>query len=299
MLDRDEAKMSIENQSNRLAEWLAQTIKDFVNQSPENSIKNMQNDRAWGDPLVGFSRSDDPLYEEYKKQIGPFYWTPLEIFNHSFPGLSAKANQLTVVSWILPQTEATKSEHRKQLDQPGERWVRSYVYGERFNNQLREHLEIVCRQAGLAAVAPVLSKLWERKTSSRYGFASTWSERHAAYAAGLGTFGLCDGLITAKGKAVRCGSVVVNARIPVSRRPYEDHHEYCLFFSKRSCGKCVNRCPAGAISPDGHDKIKCKDYTRGTVLPFTKSLYGLEAHPCGLCQTKVPCESKIPLSDKD
>jgi hypothetical protein len=36
-------------------------------------------------------------------------------------------------------------------------------------------------------------------------YASSWSERHAAHAAGLGTFGLCDGLITAKGKAMQGG----------------------------------------------------------------------------------------------
>lgn len=290
--------MATENQPDQLADWLTQTIKDFVNQSPENSIKNMQNDRAWDDPLVGFSRGDDPLYEEYKRHIGAFYCTPMEIFSLSFPDLSVKADQLTVASWILPQTNATKFEHRKQRDQPGERWVRSYVYGEQFNNLLREHLETACRRAGFAAVAPVLSTFWERRLSSKYGFASTWSERHAAYAAGLGTFGLCDGLITPKGKAVRCGSVVVNARISVSQRPYENHHEYCLFFSKGTCGKCIERCPAGAITPEGHDKTKCKDYTRGTVLTFTKSHYGLEAHPCGLCQTMVPCESKIPLSSK-
>jgi hypothetical protein len=45
--DRDEVKMNGRYQSNQLAQWLTQAIKDFVNQSPENSIKNMQNDRGW------------------------------------------------------------------------------------------------------------------------------------------------------------------------------------------------------------------------------------------------------------
>ena len=38
--------------------------------------------------------------------------------------------------------------------------------------------------------------------SEKYAYASTWSERHAAYAAGLGTFGLSDGLITAAGQGM-------------------------------------------------------------------------------------------------
>ena len=45
------------------------------------------------------------------------------------------------------------------------------------------------------------------KMSEKYGMASCWSERHAAFVSGLGTFGLCDGLITPVGKAMRCGSV--------------------------------------------------------------------------------------------
>jgi hypothetical protein len=44
-----------------------------------------------------------------------------------------------------------------------------------------------------------------------------------AYAAGLGTFGLCDGLITARGKAMRTGSVVARLEIDASPRPYDDH----------------------------------------------------------------------------
>jgi epoxyqueuosine reductase len=45
------------------AAWIEATIKTFINSSPENSLKNETNDRAWADPLVGFSRGDDPLYQ--------------------------------------------------------------------------------------------------------------------------------------------------------------------------------------------------------------------------------------------
>jgi epoxyqueuosine reductase len=47
-------------------------------------------------------------------------------------------------------------------------------------------------EAGYPAVAPVLSPEWEWRESERHVFASNWSERHAAYASGLGTFGLCQ-----------------------------------------------------------------------------------------------------------
>jgi len=53
--------------------------------------------------------------------------------------------------------------------------------------------------------------------SEGYTFASTWSERHAAHTFGIGTFGLCDGLITSRGKAMRCGSLVANIQIPSTK----------------------------------------------------------------------------------
>jgi len=142
----------------------------------------------------------------------------------------------------------------------------------------------------------MLSPLWETKISKRYGFASTWSERHAAYASGLGTFGLCDGLITPKGKAMRCGSVVAHIKIPPTKRSYNDHHAYCLFFSEGICGKCIQRCPAGAITEKGHDKVKCEKHLQITR-DYVRSHFGFEGYGCGLCQTGVPCESKIPTEN--
>ena len=67
--------------------------------------------------------------------------------------------------------------------------------------------------AGIEAVAPLLSPHWARSDQGPYAPCSNWSERHAAYAAGLGTFGLCDGLITPVGKAMRTGSVVAAVKI--------------------------------------------------------------------------------------
>jgi epoxyqueuosine reductase QueG len=276
------------------AGWLETIIKDFVNRSPENTLQNRENERAWADPLVGFSKGDDPLYKEYKEKIGSFYWTPSEIFNKTFTELKVEPDQLRVISWILPQVQATKSDNRKQTLYPSERWARARIYGEESNDKLREHVVAILQDSGFEAVAPMLSPLFERKTSERYGFASTWSERHAAHASGLGTFGLCDGLITPKGKAMRCGSVVAHIKISPTNRPYQDHQAYCLFFTQGICGKCIQRCPAKAITETGHDKVRCRKYIRSVTANYVKSHYGFDGYGCGLCQTGVPCESKIP-----
>jgi len=278
-----------------LEAWLQDIILDFIENSPENTLQGPFDEKAFENPLVGFSRGDDPLFEDYKIHVGAFHWTPLEIFTQTFPGLGVKAGELGVISWILPQTAATKKDNRKESTYPAERWARARIFGEEVNVKLRKHVVAKLQTAGYQAVAPMLSPHWGWQKSDPFVYASNWSERHAAYASGLGTFGLCDGLITPRGKAMRTGSVV--ARIPVrpSARPYTDHHEYCLYFTKGICGKCIDRCPVAAVSETGHDKIKCLQHLMPVSQDYVKTHYGFDGYGCGLCQTKVPCESKIPV----
>jgi epoxyqueuosine reductase len=277
------------------AQWIERTIRDFINHSGENTLQNKESDRAWADPLVGFSKGNDPLYEKFKEVVGEFHWTPEEIFQKTFPGSGASAGELTVISWILPQTDATKVDNRKETKFPAERWARARIFGEEVNVKLRHHVVTALQAAGIEAMAPMLSSLWERKAGVRFVFSSTWSERHAAYASGLGTFGLCDGLITPKGKAHRCGSVIARLQIPPTPRPYTEHQAYCLFYAKGTCGKCIDRCPVGAITKSGHDKTKCVNYLHPGTDDYILANFGFKGYGCGLCQTAVPCESKIPV----
>lgn len=276
------------------AEWLSSLIKDFTATSPLNSLKNASNDKAWDEPLVGFSRGDDPLWTVFKDKVGPFHWTPLEIFDLTFPTDSAGAGDLTVISWILPHIERTKADLRRETKNPAERWVRARLYGEAFNEELRRHVVDNLAKAGHPAVAPTLSPAFKNRQSERYGAASTFSERHAAYTAGLGTFGLCDGLITAKGKAVRCGAVVARIQIPPTPRPYDYHRAYCLFYADGGlCGRCIDRCPGKAVSISGHDKAACQKQL-GVTTQYTEKQFGISGYGCGFCETKTPCESGIP-----
>jgi len=288
--------MKEEERKKNPGKWVESIIRDFINHSPENTLKNAANEKAWADPLVGFSRGDDPLYQAYKVHVGPFHWTPLELFQLTFPQSKVGADHLTVISYVLPQMEKTKSDMRKETVNPSVSWARARIFGEEVNVKLRQHVADTLKAAGIEAVAPMLSPLWERKTSERYGFASTWSERHAAHASGLGTFGLCDGLITPRGQAMRCGSVIARMQIPPTPRPYTDHQAYCLFFSRGICGKCIQRCPADAVTKSGHDKIKCRAYLDKTR-EYVTSNFGFEGYGCGFCQTGVPCESKIPMEE--
>jgi epoxyqueuosine reductase len=273
-------------------EWIVATIEALW-AAPGNDMQRGQPERAWGQPLVGFASGADALWTQYKTVVGPFHWTPLEAWQRAFPDERVVPEVLTVISWILPQTEATRCDQRTQTTYPAERWARTRVYGEQFNHQLRHDVAQALTDAGYPAVAPMTHPEWRVEDSEQYVYASTWSERHAAYAAGLGTFGLCDGLITPVGKAMRAGSVVARVSLAPTPRPYTDHHAYCLFYANGTCGECIDRCPVGAISEAGHDKLKCEAHLNRTGRYVTET-YGFEGYGCGLCQVGVPCEARIP-----
>ena len=266
--------------------WIEDMLVQFVDTSPDNVVEG---ENIWDAPLIGFSRGDDPCYAFFKQDIGDFYLSPAELFAGEYPKSSVTNEELSVVSWVLPQTKLTKEENAAMDQYPGRRWAKARLYGEQFNRKLAAHLVKELQEQGYEAVAPILSALSGVRTSTKYGFASTWSERHTAYVSGLGTFGLCDGLITPVGKAMRCGSVIVRALVDPTVRKYESHHPYC-----QTCGLCITRCPVGAIDETGHDKLLCRQYVNQVTAPYIKEQYQLDIYGCGLCQTGVPCADRVP-----
>ena len=284
------------------SEWIAGAIREYTATSPRNSLKKDDDEKdkqwaaekAWEEPLIGFASGADALFNEYKDKVGPFHWTPLEIFSMAFPDTAAKPEELTVIAWILPARELVKGSLRKETVNPAEPWVRARIYGELFNEDLRRYAADLLTKSGYPAVAPVLVKEYAIRQSEKYALASTWSERHAAYAAGLGTFGLCDALITPKGKAMRCGAIVAKMPAAPTPRPYTDHHAYCLHFAKGACGACIARCAGKAITDKGHDKMACNKQL-GVTTKYAKEHYDIDGYGCGFCQTGTPCESGIPV----
>ncbi len=276
----------------QISNWINKWLDDINN----NSIMPKSNLRAFDKAQVGCAKGDDPLFSFIKTDIGPdFYWTPDQAFMAAFPDETVQAAELSVISWILPQTAHTKKANRQETELPSKEWSCARYYGEQVNEGLRQYVVKVFANQGIKACAPVLLPDWTKAMSDKYGFASSWSERHTAHVCGLGTFGLSDGLITRAGKAIRAGSVIVKKQINPTPREYTSHNQWCLFAAKGKCGVCIKRCPADAISNAGHDKVKCKSYIRQvTAAHVEKEQLGVRVNSCGLCQTKVPCENKNP-----
>ncbi|HEY5498566.1 MAG TPA: hypothetical protein VIK19_09535, partial [Syntrophales bacterium] len=128
-------------------------INKFLS-STHNSLQTISGEKAWEEALIGFSSGSDPLYQQLKFDIGSFYWTPLEIFSLAYPTISCKPEDLTIVSWVLPQTAATREDQRRQKKFPAERWSRSRNFGEETNLNLARHLAEILIHQGHPAVAP-------------------------------------------------------------------------------------------------------------------------------------------------
>jgi epoxyqueuosine reductase len=273
--------------------FIERAITKFVRESSSNRRK-VDGGRYFDSPLIGFASADDPLFKGYKKIIGRFHFSPRDLFDLTF-GKKDRNKELSVISWVLPISEDTRKANRKADKFPSLLWSHTRYFGEPFNAKLRDHVVSLLKRKGYKAVAPTRSPHFiHHMNAPKVGFTSNFSERHAAYVCGLGTFGLCDGFITTKGKALRVGVVVTDLVLTPSDKPYAHHHGNCLYYFNRTCKVCATRCPAGAITSKGHDKDRCFDFMHNVSIPAKKDEYGVKITGCGLCQTKVPCEFEIP-----
>lgn len=280
-----------------LAEEIKEVITGYVEKSPRNFCQHFKG-RYFEAPLVGFARGDDPIFDAIKDQVGPESMTPcLALANSARArGFSEeiKPEEVSVISWVLPINSLVREKQRLEKTGPAAEWSYTRNYGEEFNIDLRRRVAGWLEARGYLAAAPfILPEFRIINDPARRNFTSTWSERHTAYACGLGTFSLNDALITPRGIAHRLGSVVVRKVLPEAYRPYSGHMDYCI--ADLGCKSCIKRCPSMALSESGHDKDICHQTTyAGEEAAARRKRLGINKIGCGLCQVAVPCEDRIP-----
>ncbi|MCD8053112.1 MAG: 4Fe-4S binding protein [Lachnospiraceae bacterium] len=248
-------------------------------------------------PLLGVADAEDSLFQDMKRPgvIGPHYLLPGEWL----PGAR------TVISLFFPFTEAVRESNRRNREHASALWQHARIDGELALVAFKRRLAARLIAEGYEALVP--------SDDVRYQVtepvSSNWSERHAAFIAGLGTFGMSRGLITKRGMAGRFASVITTAVFSATKRPYTEVYEYCT-----RCGACARRCPAEAIHPErpmneAKDQVECGAYldilkqktkrgedTRppeeqdGYRPAYTRDYFG-----CGKCQVGVPCEAGRPV----
>jgi epoxyqueuosine reductase len=280
-------------------------IKEYVAASPANRLPNYNNEPVINEPLVGIADGYDPIFQEFKKEsiIGNYHLTPGEALmayleKQKKPACKNKPTSLSVISIAFTFPQNTRMSNTKDGKLAAPRW--SYAYGQAFKlmSETLSHLVSLLEATGYQAVAPVCTRPMSIMISADGLPYTDWSEKHAAYAAGLGTFGLNTSLITPSGLPVHCGSVITDLVVKSTPRAYDNHHAYCLFYQNGSCQTCAKHCPSGAVNIQAFDGKKCMFYAQNDLPKISRELNGETepgGHPmCALCQIRVPCETGIP-----
>jgi epoxyqueuosine reductase len=280
-------------------------MKDLIRECVTQAIVGNEHDwsdslgeRFFDEPLVNFASGDDPLFSEFKQIIGPWHKTPQEAFEAAHGCGSWRGG--TVVSWVMPWSKALRDSNRVCTERPSIEWTQAYNLSSKIlQKQVRAALLQEVERCGVQGVSPADAE-WFSIMDAPNGKTSPWSERHVGFVAGLGTFGLNNAFISEKGMAVVLNSVIINATLEPDQRVAKHHHADCLHFTAGGCGACMKRCPAEAISVNGHDKNRCMIFGYGPKAVSLAMERGVKGPAgCALCMVGVPCERRSPSTRRE
>ena len=261
----------------RIAEDIIGSDLNRVN--PENAlIPEIAGKQIFDMPIFGYGNPANPYFEGLRNLEDLRIKPPSEWLS------SVK----TVISVFFPYSSEMKESNKTKKDRPSYEWLHVRIDGQTLIGKFLRDVENKLRAEGFDAIAPTLDPRFIATSFSRPSpgipnHSSNWSERHAAYACGLGTFSLTKALITKKGSAGRLGSILTSVEMDFTKHTYKGLYDNCM-----KCGACIHRCPVSAISESGKDNTKCAAYL-ASILDRYEPYYG-----CGECQVRVPCENGIP-----
>lgn len=249
---------------------MTRLISQFIKDSDFNKVPEIGINKIYDQPLIAVASANDKLFAQLKNP-------DIIDKNHKNPTEWLKDAE-SVISYFLPFSAEIRKAN-KGAGLPAVEWLYGRIEGEECNKKLREFIVEEIFKRGGKAVAPALSLDFKVEHNK-----SNWSERHIAFIAGLGTFGLSKSLITEKGCAGRYGSIITNIELQTTIRQYEGLYDYCIM-----CGACISRCPVKAIHEEGKDDTVCQQFIDEEIYAKYAPRYG-----CGKCQTALPCEDANP-----
>ena len=298
---------------------LLKLATDFVSQSFFNRIGPQTPDaegyfglHVFDDPIMGVTTADDPYWAELLKPeaVGPQMLLPNQWLE------SARS----VVCFFLPISKQIKAYGKESFTEIKKEWLFARTDAHWVLMSMCEYVADQLKNAGYSYIIPQNDPRYtvrssaihepnemfisahalaendvykgfkvadnDKVSSSRFPlFNSNWSERHAGYTCGLGTFGLGANIITRVGTGGRLVSFVTDWEPEYyDTRPYTEIYEYCI-----RCGACIRRCPSGSISLEGgKDKSRCHSYWEKIGYKYAPRYH------CGTCVVDVPCEDGIP-----
>jgi epoxyqueuosine reductase QueG len=285
--------------------FLETAINEHIATSTTNRLPDYNNEPVTNKPLVGIADGYDHIFQYFKKEsiIGNFHLSPGEALATYLKKQKKNASEkqpsaLSVISVAFTFPKNTRLSNRPKSKMAATRW--RHAYGRAFGlmSETLSYVVSLLEASGYQAVAPVCTRPMSIMISPDGLPYTDWSEKHIAYAAGLGTFGLNTSLITPAGVPVHLGSVITDLALTPTPRTYDDHHAYCLYYRDGSCQSCAKHCPSGAVNVQAFEGKKCLFYAHNDLPRLARELNEeIEegGHPmCALCQIRVPCETGIP-----
>lgn len=228
----------------------------------------------WEAPLVRFADARDPYFHKLRELIRPDHHLPQDFL----PGAK------TVISWFLPFLPEIGMGNRGG-DLPSEAWADAYLVTNAMAARVNEKLcDWIRQMPGADAAVPFDAGMLGREIPW-----SLWSQRHVAYLAGQGTFGINNMLISDSGCVGRYFSTVTTLEVPYDAPVQE---ERCLYKRNGTCGICIRNCPAGALTETGFDRYRCMER-----LNQNQSVHGAAASVCGKCLVGLPCSCTNPANN--
>ena len=225
----------------------------------ESGVENV-----WRRPVVKYADAADTLFVRLRELVVESHYVPQDYMD----------NARTVISWFLPFVPAV-GRGNAEAGACTATWATAYVHANALAAQLNEDMAGMLYAQGVEACVPRDAGMIGPDMPK-----SRWSQRHVAYIAGHGTFGLNNMLISDKGSVGRYYSLVTTLDVPPDPLVRE---ERCLFKRDGSCGLCVRRCFTGALTERGFDRFACL----GQCLK-NEALYA-GADVCGKCVVELPC----------
>lgn len=244
---------------------IADKIIEYVKNYP--ALKNVEN--IWKEPVVGFADANGSYIRALKEIVAPAHLLPEDFME----------NPNIIISYYIPFTEELAALNLNvEGNLAAQEWSDAYNLTNTMIADISQYVSDLLTDMGYRAVPPT-GVVFDKEL-----ILSNWSQRHIAYAAGLGTFGINNMLISEKGCCGRYGSVI--ADIPVEPDSILTE-ERCLYKKNGSCKKCVQNCFSGALTTEGFDRKKCFE-----ICMINDARTGADV--CGKCDIDIPCAFKAP-----
>jgi len=226
-----------------------------------DEVRNAEDRNFFREPLVKFASAVDPLFLRLPEIVGKHHIQPQDLL----PGARM------VMAFFIPFAPFIVSANRGP-DSVAWEWAEAYIKTNALVNSICEHTIAFLSEKNIEAKAVPATHTYDPKT-----LLAAWSHRSVGFIAGLGRFGLNRMLITAKGCAGRCGSLVFAADVVPDERGGE---EFCIGLRTGKCRYCLDACPVGALKSDELDRKKCNERLLENSKLFT---------PLGLCDVCGKC----------